>query len=455
MTAMADSPPLSSPDATTDAHRSIGWRFASAGSAGLLVSAAAAATAVLAGMGTAGAATIDVTNCDDTGAGSLRDAIATADASAGADTIVISATCTLANPVTLSSEMVVAAAGDDLSIVGPGSATFVLDGADSTRIMRFENVGDVSLSGITMRGGNGTGGTPDADGGALLINGAGDVRLADVVFDANNSLSAGGGLYTDNANSVTITGCTFSNNSAVDGGGAFYSLSNGDIVISNSTFVGNNSDSNGGAISVYENPGSFTMTNSTLTGNSSGLAGSAVFLRDLYGDATLLFNTITDNAAGYGVGVYIASTQDSLTVTMTGNVVSENSGTVVDYEVFIGGGWTVVTGSNDFHGTVVGLTPDASDVNVDPMLEVLADNGGPTWTRALAANSPLIDLGPATIPVFSGNGFDQRGTPFIREYNGRSDIGAFEWTPAPAPTTTQAVSPATDPDGPVVPTFTG
>lgn len=446
-------PPSSSPEATTDGHRSLGRRVASVGSAGLLASTAGAA-ALLSGMGAAGAATIDVTNCDDTGAGSLRNAIATADSSAGADTIVISATCTIDNPVTVGSEMVVTSA-DDLSIVGPGSAMFVLDGDDATRIMRFENVGDVSLSGITMRGGNGSGGTSEIDGGAVIITNAADVRLAGVVFDANNSLSAGGGLYTDNANSVTITGCTFSNNSAVEGGGAFYSLSNGDIVISNSTFVGNNSDSNGGAISVYENPGSFTMANSTLTGNSSGGSGSAVFFPGLYDDVTLLFNTITDNAAGYAVGVFIAGTLDSLTVTMTGNIVSGNSGTVADYEVSIGGGWTVVTGSNDFHGMIRGFTRDASDLDVDPMLEVLADNGGPTWTRALAANSPLIDLGPATIPVFSGNGFDQRGTPFVREYNGRSDIGAFEWTPAPAPTTTQAVSPATDPDGRVVPTFTG
>ena len=58
----------------------------------------------------------------------------------------------------------------------------------------------------------------------------------------------------------------------------------------------------------------------------------------------------------------------------------------------------------------------ADVIAADPLLEALADNGGPTATMALPAGSPAIDAGdscPAT---------DQRGLP----RSGACDLGAFE-----------------------------
>jgi hypothetical protein len=91
-------------------------------------------------------------------------------------------------------------------------------------------------------------------------------------------------------------------------------------------------------------------------------------------------------------------------------------------------------------------------------LDALADNGGATQTMALLTGSPAIDAGPATVPTFTGNGFDQRATPFVRVYNGQSDIGAFELQPEPVPpTTTVAPDDTTTTVGtdPMVPAFTG
>jgi hypothetical protein len=64
----------------------------------------------------------------------------------------------------------------------------------------------------------------------------------------------------------------------------------------------------------------------------------------------------------------------------------------------------------------------ADTLRGDPMLEPLADNGGPTRTHALAAGSPAIDAGND----YFGDAFDQRGDGFARVANGRADIGAFE-----------------------------
>ena len=73
----------------------------------------------------------------------------------------------------------------------------------------------------------------------------------------------------------------------------------------------------------------------------------------------------------------------------------------------------------DAGGTILGL---------DPLLGPLANNGGPTQTHALIAESPAINAGPPGA-TFPGNNFDQRGEGFPRVSNNRVDIGAYEAPP--------------------------
>jgi hypothetical protein len=101
-------------------------------------------------------------------------------------------------------------------------------------------------------------------------------------------------------------------------------------------------------------------------------------------------------------------------------------------------------GGPDFYGTAIsqghnligdgsdllGLTHDVlgdqvgtSVAPIDPMLGLLQDNGGPTFTHALLAGSPAIDAGDNDGAPF----LDQRGAPRIQ--NSTIDIGAFESGP--------------------------
>ena len=61
------------------------------------------------------------------------------------------------------------------------------------------------------------------------------------------------------------------------------------------------------------------------------------------------------------------------------------------------------------------ISPDS-----DPLLAPLADNGGPTPTHALLPGSPAINQGSST------ESNDQRGAPFVRNFGGGVDIGAYE-----------------------------
>ena len=80
------------------------------------------------------------------------------------------------------------------------------------------------------------------------------------------------------------------------------------------------------------------------------------------------------------------------------------------------------------------LTGPGDQINTDPMLGPLQDNGGPTFTHALLPGSPAINAGnPNFTPPPS---FDQRGPGYPRVVNGRIDIGSFEVQVPPTPTPT-------------------
>jgi hypothetical protein len=84
-------------------------------------------------------------------------------------------------------------------------------------------------------------------------------------------------------------------------------------------------------------------------------------------------------------------------------------------------GQLVVTGASNLirsQGDYQAITVSTDD----PLLEPLANNGGPTLTHALPNNSPAINLGsnPQSLAT------DQRGVSYSRAIGGTADIGAFE-----------------------------
>ncbi|MGH2521306.1 MAG: choice-of-anchor Q domain-containing protein, partial [Anaerolineales bacterium] len=94
---------------------------------------------------------------------------------------------------------------------------------------------------------------------------------------------------------------------------------------------------------------------------------------------------------------------------------------------------------------------------LDPLLDSLEDNGGPTLTHALLKGSPAIDAGnPFRCADRVGDTLttDQRGAPRAVDGSdtGRAicDIGAYEFeanvpTPTPAATLTRTATPVRTP----------
>ena len=111
------------------------------------------------------AASLSVTNCNATGAGSLTAAVIAANTSAGADTITITATCTGASAVNPGVTLVLSDTTGATTITQAGSSSaFAVSGGNARTVFMVNTGVTASISGITITGGRGATGTTGTAG---------------------------------------------------------------------------------------------------------------------------------------------------------------------------------------------------------------------------------------------------------------------------------------------------
>jgi len=354
------------------------------------------------------AATITVMNTNDSGAGSLRQALA--DANDG-DSINFDAA--LSGTITLTSgELLV---NDSITISGPGANILAVDGNAASRVFHISSGKTVTILGLTIRNGH------DEIAGGGIYNDHGILTVSNCSV-TGNSATFGGGIQNDarpgGSATVTINRCTLSGNSATFGGGVGNS---GTLNVNNSTISGNSASNSGGGIQNGEDFGIATLiiTNSTVSGNSATTVGGGICNCSFFAGSneTLTIGETILNAGPSGAN--ISNNGQGGTVTSLG------------YNL-----------SSDDASAFLNKTGDQN--STDPMLGSLQNNGGPTFTHALLPGSSAIDAGD---PVHPAN--DQRGLPRI--VNERIDIGAFEVQPIPTPIPTPTPTPTPTPAHPTPP----
>jgi uncharacterized repeat protein (TIGR01451 family) len=373
----------------------------------------------------ASAATITVTNTNDSGVGSLRQAIN--DASSG-DTVDFDSSLNGQTITLTSGELLI---DKDLTIAGPGANLLALNGSLASRVFNIGSGVEAAISGLSI--GNGF---TAFDGGGIFNSGS--LTVTNCTLAGNSASGHGGGTYVNVGGSLSITNSNLIDNSTLETGGGVFNA--GVLRITNSTFVGNSAGLGGG----IHNVGSLlTITNSTLSGNVASSSGGAIFnagLQTIIGNSTVSFNSALN-----GGGIYI-SAGDSLVE--LGNTILK---TGMQGANIAGNGVVISHGYNLSSDDAAGfLTAFGDHINSDPQLNFLADNGGPTSTHALLPGSPAIDAGD---PSFNPNEFDppllydQRGPGFVRVAGSAIDIGAFEVQtgPTPTPTPTATATPTSTP----------
>jgi hypothetical protein len=406
------------------------------------------------------AATVTVTNTNDSGHGSLRQALA--DANDG-DTISFGVTGTIG----LTSGGLLINKG--VTIAGPGADQLSIDGNQALFVFGVFPDKTAAISGLTVKNGEigiwNEQGTLAVSNCVVNLNSVGGLFNHHATLTITNCIVSGNAYYgldnhafdlpppndrtlgqgfltidssivSDNSGpgvlntgSATILNSTLTGNSVQgDFGGGVRSGSfkapGSVVIVSNSTISGNSAQDGGGISNDY---GLVSVVNSTISGNSA--ADGAGGIGNYAGRVQIANSTISGNSAPQGGGGGISNVAGEYGATLEMANAIFNAGASGENIVNYGGKVTshgYNLSSDDGGGY---LTSPGDQINTDPLLGPLQDNGGPTLTHAPLPGSPAIDAGD---PNFTPPPLrDQRGPCFHRLFGHRIDIGSVETQPQP------------------------
>lgn len=387
---------------------------------------------------------------------SLRAAIIEANALAGEDTIELAAG-TFALTIAGTDEDAAATGDlditDDVSIEGAGSDLTIIDAAALDRIFEiFSGLGtrSVAFSHLTMQNGF-IGNTALGAGGAgMRVDALAHVALDDVVIRDNRATQSFSGIAIDTQGCVEGSRVRILDNvdTADTGSGsavaAIHVYENADVdlgaclTLEDSEISGNRADQ-AGAIEAEFAP--ITLRRTLISGNEARFAGAIIaniaadtllenvtisgnrgdpgaILNDGGSHLTLVNSTVTANTSVFG-SANVGGIQDvhgGFGLTYLSNTILYGNGPGsladdCDRATSVGGG-NMIGDSAHCH-----LDAEPSDqLDVDPGLGPLADNGGFTWTHLPGAAA--IDHAEAVACPAS----DQRGLP--RPVDGDGEGGA-------------------------------
>lgn len=370
---------------------------------------------------------ITVINNNDSGSGSLRDAVTNA---IPGDTILFDNSL-MGDTIALSSGTITV--DKELTILGFDQQNLItISGKGISRIFLLEDSIAVSLSylkfiyGLSSSAGailnksslyisycrfsyNEAHITANTHGGGAIYNSAGAEALIEYCEFLNNaiygpmptSVSYGGAIRNEGV-LMEIKFCTFNANSSlsqhVSYGGAIHNSTT--MIIENSTFSGNDSDgpsvARAGAISNYFSGADLTLVNCSFVGNianSSNAHGGAIWNNKFINLKNCLFES--NGASNGGDNVYTNSSL-GITTSMGYNIFEDTVDTRINFT------------SGDFIGTA--------------LTNSLNYNGNSfTQTHSLSCSSPAVNTGDS---IGNINMLDQANG--FRIIGSNIDIGAYE-----------------------------
>ena len=313
---------------------------------------------------------IVVSNCDDSGAGSLRDAVASA---ATGDTIDL--TQLSCSTITLGSGAI-ATALDDLTIQGPGQVALAIDGNHADRVFSHSGAGTLVIDGVTVTHGSFEAPDGDSNGGCVYSMGhvvLDHVTVSECTVSSTSNSAYGAGVFAYGATliSSTVAGNTSQGGKHALGGGV---IGLAGISVTGSTITGNSAvaiaaeslpagefvDASMGALGSYYD---IEIADSVISGNTvtattdsidHGVAANEAGIMS-FSTLTVVRSTISDNAAqathtGSGEGAYTyafsvggGARASSLVIsdsTISGNTTSATASNTLyaGYEYALGGG---------------------------------------------------------------------------------------------------------------------
>ena len=140
--------------------------------------------------------------------------------------------------------------------------------------------------------------------------------------------------------------------------------------------------------------------------------------------STIASNSASGRDVAFGGGIFSSGS----TISDSSIIALNNAPVGPDFFTFTGAGlqsrgYNII--GNDADALISSQSTDqigTPAAPIDPLLESLADNGGPTLTHALQSRSPAINRGDPAAPPRDQRGYGRAGVP---------DVGAFEFDGVP------------------------
>jgi hypothetical protein len=262
--------------------------------------------------------------------GDLRYTLNQADNSGGNETVTLAAG--LAGTIDLAAVLPNISA--NVSLVEPLANAVTVDGDNLGTVFTIDGGETVSLSGLTITGGNASNNSGGNNGGGIYNLGTATVSDCTV---SGNSANYGGGIF--NSGTLTVSDSTILGNSVPRGGGGIANF--GTATVNNSTISGNSGvsgggvENSGGILAVsnsavsdnfgigIDNSGSLTVSNSAISGNSASNGGGIYnFGTATVSNSTISGNTFYPSNHSTGGGIY-----NSSQLTLTDSTISDNTAT--------------------------------------------------------------------------------------------------------------------------------
>ncbi len=359
-----------------------------------------------------------VTNLNDSGAGSLRQAVS--DANNNGNPGVVD-TIRFDQSLLYTSRIIALTSGQltisqSVSIVGPSydPSGILISAGNNSRVFQVTSAAQTAVFQFFTITQGSTGG----NGGGLLNQGPNTV-LTDMVISGNQAGTGGGGIsntgtrleiqrsriISNSANNngggienaagtLIVNDTTFDSNAGDSGGGVANESAATQVIIVNSTLSHNTATSgNGGGLANFSTTSTaLTMQNCTIVGNISRFGGGGIMSAG--GTVNLLNLTIANNIdfdSNGGTGGGGISRTGGGTVTGTNLVVAQNSSN---------------SGNGDTNSNAInGGASQANFIGGNPQMGPLQNNGGLTFTMMPLPGSPVLGAG-----VTAGTTIrDQRG----------------------------------------------
>jgi hypothetical protein len=257
------------------------------------------------------AADIEVINNNDSGPGSLRQAIidvGTGDEITFADNVT--------GTIILTTGQL--SISKNLTITGPGAELLTISGNNASRVFHIASGATVTISGLTIANGN-------AAHGGGIFNEEGVVTLNNCTIRGNHADNVGGGIFNSDG-TVTLNNCTVRGNHADNyGGGGIF---NDDALIVNGSTISGNDAYEGGGIFNFGvlGVGTATLNNCTVSNNTAVYGNGGGILNGQDSAATLNNCTISGNDAYEGGGICNVGNVTLNTCTVSGNDAFEGGG---------------------------------------------------------------------------------------------------------------------------------